>query len=43
MEELKKSYRDWVKKSVTGQGGNRESRWTESIAVGKGICGKNKI
>ena len=34
MEELKRSYRDWVEKSVAGQGGNRESRWTESIAVG---------
>jgi putative transposase len=34
MEELKGSYRDWVEKTVAGQGGNRESRWTESIAVG---------
>ena len=34
MEELKRSYRDWVEKSVAGQGRNRESRWTESIAVG---------
>jgi len=34
MEELKRSYRDWVEKSVAAWGGNRESRWTESIAVG---------
>jgi putative transposase len=34
MGGLKRSYRDWVEKSVAGRGGNRESRWTESVAVG---------
>jgi putative transposase len=34
VEELKRSHRDWVEESVAGQGGNRESRWTESIAIG---------
>jgi hypothetical protein len=44
MEELKRSYRGWVEKSVTGQGGNRESRWTESIAVGsKAFVEKTKV
>jgi len=34
MEELKRSYREWVEESLGRQGGKRESRWTESIAVG---------
>jgi len=34
MEALKRSYRDWVEESLAKQGGRRESRWTESIAVG---------
>jgi putative transposase len=34
VEELKRSYRDWVEGSLARQGGKRESRWTESIAVG---------
>ena len=34
MEELKRSYREWVEESLVRQGGKRESRWTESIAVG---------
>ena len=34
MEELKRSYREWVEESLARQGAKRESRWTESIAVG---------
>ena len=34
MEELKRSYREWVEESLVRQGGKRESRWTESVAVG---------
>jgi len=34
MEELKRSYREWVEEPLARQGGKRESRWTESIAVG---------
>jgi len=34
MEGLKESYREWVEESLGRQGGKRESRWTESIAVG---------
>ena len=34
MEELRRSYRDWVEESLSREGGKRESRWTESIAVG---------
>jgi len=44
MEELKRSYRDWVEEAVAGQIGNRESRWTESIAVGsKTFVEKTKV
>jgi putative transposase len=34
MEDLKRSYRDWVEESLAGQSRKRESKWTESIAVG---------
>jgi len=34
MEELKGSRREWVEESLARGGGLRESRWTESIAVG---------
>jgi putative transposase len=34
MEELKRSYREWVEESLARQSGKRESRWTESIANG---------
>ncbi len=34
MEELKRSYREWVEESLARKEGRRESRWTESIAVG---------
>jgi putative transposase len=34
MEELRRSYREWVEESFARQGGKRESRWTESIAIG---------
>ncbi len=33
-EELKRSYRERVEESLVIKGGRRESRWTESIAVG---------
>ena len=34
MEKLKRSYREWVEEPLVRQGGKRESRWTESIAIG---------
>jgi putative transposase len=34
MEELKRSYRGWVEGSLSRRGCQRESRWTQSIAVG---------
>ena len=34
MEKLKRSYREWVEESLGRQAWKRESRWTESIAVG---------
>ncbi len=34
MEELKRGYREWVEESLTRKEGRRESRWTDSIAVG---------
>ena len=34
MEELKRSYREWVEESLARQDRKREPMWTESIAVG---------
>jgi hypothetical protein len=34
MEELKRSHRGWVEEALGEDIGGRESRWTESIAVG---------
>jgi hypothetical protein len=43
MEGLKRSYREWVEESLAREGGKRESRWTESIAVGsKAFVDKTK-
>ncbi len=34
MDELKRSYREWVEESLGRRDREREARWTESIAVG---------
>ena len=34
MEELRRGYRDWIGEQLARQDGRRQSRWTESIAVG---------
>jgi len=34
MDELQKTYRDWVEEALERQGRQRQPRWTESIAVG---------
>jgi putative transposase len=44
MEELKRTYREWVEESLVRGGGGRESRWTESLAVGsKGFVERIKV
>jgi hypothetical protein len=40
MEELRRSYRDWMEDTLARQVGGRESRWTESIAVGSQAFGE---
>jgi hypothetical protein len=34
MDELRKTYRDWVQEFLAKQGRERQPRWTESIAIG---------
>jgi hypothetical protein len=44
MEELKRRHREWVEESLARGEGRRESRWTESIAVGsKAFVEKIKV
>jgi putative transposase len=43
MGELRRSYREWVEETLAREVGGRESRWTESIAVGsQGFVEKTK-
>jgi hypothetical protein len=34
MDELRKTYRDWVQEVLEKQGRERQPQWTESIAIG---------
>ena len=34
MDELRKTYRDWVEEALEKKGRERQPQWTESIAIG---------